>query len=409
MIRVKSRSRLSPEEETFESLPEEVALDVMAYFDAATLCCSEAVSRQWKERLEGSGSLWLALLDGAWKEVCSSCSAEENASRFASASEAKRWYRRLPRKKLPSRVASSRPHHQLRIEGQQVRWLGALGCNRSVVGDAPLACPRDAVSWKRYGGAAPYGLVNCAYFEATVSPTSESDSSAVPPVVAIGIATRKFKADRKLPGWCAESIGLHSDDGCVYHESRPSRPVATFGPGHVVGCGVLRLDNDDDDDTRGLFFTLDGRLLRPENPLFHLFHGDADLFPVVGLDSHALIDINFGNRPFHIDLFDLFPRGKKKDHGFSSLVATNDITSRDGLLPLTSMSGGAKKQTTIPRPQSPVARRFFARGTSAFRAAFPFHRNRPLDLRVVSDHNTDDYDTSSSDEGGQTPTLPLHL
>lgn len=116
--------------------------------------------------------------------------------------------------------------------------------------------------------------------------------------VAIGIATEAFRIHSRMPGWDHLSFGYHGDDGGTFHGSggMNERFGPNFGAGDTVGCGI-------DYVARGIFFTLNGKFLGygwknlPTDLLQH------DLYPVVGIDTNAPIQVNFGNtRPFAYNL-----------------------------------------------------------------------------------------------------------
>lgn len=130
--------------------------------------------------------------------------------------------------------------------------------------------------------------------------------------IAIGICTRSFRWNCRMPGWDAQSIGYHSDDGALFYGSGRSilpHYGPRYGPGDVVGCGI--------DYARCIvFFTFNGRNLGTAKELDdHLYpkpatwwqHSSPPLqqqhewFPVVGLDSNHLVQCNFFG-PFTFDL-----------------------------------------------------------------------------------------------------------
>lgn len=143
-----------------------------------------------------------------------------------------------------------------------------------------------------------------AYFEVTVlEPRGRHGSSfpfePVPDCIAVGLSRQNFgqRLGRRMPGWCRDSYGFHSDDGGIFHDagSMVCRFAPSFGPGDVVGCGI---DFGAANGTGDIFFTLNGRWL---GVAFRGVRGA--LYPTVGLDSTSPVRINLGGEtPFAFDL-----------------------------------------------------------------------------------------------------------
>ena len=81
---------------------------------------------------------------------------------------------------------------------------------------------------------------------------------AVLPCISVGLCTPRFSryaVAKQQAGWDAESWGLHSDDGQLFHASNRGYQFAeasaagplTFGAGDVVGCGICQLPSDSSD------------------------------------------------------------------------------------------------------------------------------------------------------------------
>jgi hypothetical protein len=153
-----------------------------------------------------------------------------------------------------------------------------------------------------------------AYYEVDILEQSASNTTTTmdntedpfPPIlrthttecVAVGIATESFHIHSRMPGWDALSFGYHGDDGGIFHSSGGmiERFGPTFGRGDTVGCGI-------DYVAQAIFFTLNGKFLGYgwKNIGLEFLHND--LYPVVGIDTNALIELNFGiTKPFQFDL-----------------------------------------------------------------------------------------------------------
>ena len=116
--------------------------------------------------------------------------------------------------------------------------------------------------------------------------------------VAIGLATERFSVQSRMPGWDANSFGYHGDDGGTFHNSggMVEEFGPSFGPGDVVGCGIDYVE-------RGIFFTLNGKFLGYGWKNLQTDILLSDLYPVVGIDTNAIVECNFGtSKPFVFDL-----------------------------------------------------------------------------------------------------------
>jgi hypothetical protein len=155
---------------------------------------------------------------------------------------------------------------------------------------------------------------------------SSSSTTTTADCIAIGLATSKFDARHKMPGWCAHSYGYHGDDGGIFHGAGDM--LREFGPrfgnhhhNHdnndidessytgptVVGCGM-------DYANQGIFFTLNGTFLG------YAWRGicfDTPLYPTVGVDSNQPLEINFGHRPFRFNVTTSFA------HHHAALINTS--------------------------------------------------------------------------------------
>jgi hypothetical protein len=121
--------------------------------------------------------------------------------------------------------------------------------------------------------------------------------------VAIGVATKEFNLYSGMPGWDTESYGYHGDDGGIFHGSGgiKRRFGPAFGEGDTVGCGINYI-------SRGIFFTLNGKLLGFGWTNVDLEFLQQELYPTVGVDTNFPVDFNFGERPFSFDLTTMVER-----------------------------------------------------------------------------------------------------
>ena len=118
--------------------------------------------------------------------------------------------------------------------------------------------------------------------------------------ISIGLSTRSFCPQGKMPGWDFASYGYHSDNGCMYHRTGipPQYVRPTYGPGDIVGCGL-------EYKSRRIFFTKNGKFLGYEFGKIGRDVVESGLYPTVGVDSECPIFVNFGGQPFTFDLKDI--------------------------------------------------------------------------------------------------------
>ncbi|CAE7353228.1 GluProRS [Symbiodinium natans] len=170
---------------------------------------------------------------------------------------------------------------------------------------------------------------SAAYYEVLIGGAGrQRREEAVLPCISVGLCTPRFSryaVAKQQAGWDAESWGLHSDDGQLFHASNRGYQFAeasaagplTFGAGDVVGCGICQLPSDSSDSgasqvsagrprllaqsKRKIFYTLNGAFLGFAFDLDPV-PWDVPLWPCVGLDTKHLLSFNFGQKPFKFDL-----------------------------------------------------------------------------------------------------------
>lgn len=168
--------------------------------------------------------------------------------------------------------------------GAARRWGGSIGNVLHVTHGTSVSYQADYEAGPASAlaeGPVPF-MGEFAYFEVLIS----CAAAAGPSGVAVGMAETVERG--RLPGWAAGSFGYHGDDGNLYEGSLNRAFGPRFGLGDVVGCGC--------DETRGPFFTLNGRFLGWASPVpFNAFR----LRPCVGLvHSGQTVATNFGQLPF---------------------------------------------------------------------------------------------------------------
>lgn len=152
-----------------------------------------------------------------------------------------------------------------------------------------------------------------SYFEVSIrEPTNNGGESARiwqtgrAECVAVGLSTYRFQLNRKMPGWDEFSYGYHGDDGSKFHcQGAGTKYGQRFGVNDTIGCGI-------DYQEKSIFYTLNGCFLGYAHKLEEE-QVQRDWFPTVGVDSHAVCQVNFGKKPFAYDLQDMIQQTKQKN------------------------------------------------------------------------------------------------
>ena len=215
---------------------------------------------------------------------------------------------------LTAASSSLAPVRRMHIseDGMTVSFVGEqLGGNRAIRCEPSLPhAPHDTLRVvRKLGGGHSLVLVRqctVSYFEVELSAVQTGVWSSELDCIAVGMGSARFPLVGRQPGWDGHSFGYHSDDGRIFHGSGTGSHAfgPTFGPGDVVGCGILL-------SSRQIFYTLNGKFL---GIAFYAKAAHIPLYPVVGLDSHVAVKFNFGERPFAYDLDSLPTRLRKGQH-----------------------------------------------------------------------------------------------
>ena len=109
-------------------------------------------------------------------------------------------------------------------------------------------------------------------FEVTI------DSLGHEGAIGIGLAPKDYRLDC-MPGWLPNSVGYHSNDGCLFEGTEFGRRVYEMGsPGVTLGCGVDYSKNKENEFV--VYFTYNGQRQAHESKLTCPKEG---LFPTIGL------------------------------------------------------------------------------------------------------------------------------
>lgn len=164
-------------------------------------------------------------------------------------------------------------------------------------------------------------IVPGGYFELTIEHTKSRQDVLRGPSsgrVDMGLATMFFDLHKNQLGQDGLSYGYRSEDGQFYQNGQAQAYGPAFGPGDTVGCGVYSLleivpdvmyQSHDLGKTNHthmrilknvVFFTLNGEKL-PDIEISIVRSTCTPVFPVVGLDSLHVIQMNFGASAFVYD------------------------------------------------------------------------------------------------------------
>ena len=116
------------------------------------------------------------------------------------------------------------PPGLLTLDGLSVKYGGRLGGNQAIRTNHPM--PRSieftTLRHSRDGSVIAPSLIlsQTFYFEVTIGDEAYDptcDEYMYTSCVAIGLSTSNFQLKNKQPGWDKFSLGLHGDDGCLFH------------------------------------------------------------------------------------------------------------------------------------------------------------------------------------------------
>lgn len=134
--------------------------------------------------------------------------------------------------------------------------------------------------------------------------------------VAIGLCCKPYPHWR-LPGWNAQSIGYHSDDGRLFQNDSHGG-IAYAKPYRVndtVGVGFVK-------SSRQAFFTRNGQQLKSRSLISYPF----DFFPSIGADGLAEVKVNFGQAPFK------WTEANERKYGFADLTVPKYTPAPDNMI-----------------------------------------------------------------------------
>jgi len=286
----------------FEELPVEVQLWIIARLWPRDLLSLSQVSRVYCQ-LANDPNIWKILCaEELFLDPDTLTEGGDFSKRYSS--NWKRVYYSI-NDLLPDNLIGVGLAPGLSVSGCEASFVNAIGGNQVVFGNRPLYPTNEfpivrALPFSEKGKIKYEMSRTCiGYYEVTILKTPpevapvHSFPHGLTPCVAVGLGRENFPNEGYLPGWKMGSFGFHSDDGKVYYNSVSRTYAGTFGRGDTIGCGVNKEMNH-------IFFTKNGKHLGIACSI-----ESERLFPIIGLDAHVTVRVNFGHRePF---LYDFSP------------------------------------------------------------------------------------------------------
>jgi hypothetical protein len=141
-------------------------------------------------------------------------------------------------------------------------------------------------------------LSNVYYYEVTITKEQNIDNidNWYQQSVSIGYGNSEVPFNSHA-GWFKNSIGYHSDDGCLFNNiNHKGNPISkSWSVGDTAGAGLIYIESNQVIP----FFTLNGKLIKKlDKPIVMT----EPFFPIVGYDHPNTISINFSTRKFKFDI-----------------------------------------------------------------------------------------------------------
>lgn len=161
-----------------------------------------------------------------------------------------------------------------RIHGMTIEFLPSQQDCQSIQTNIPFHSLQDKTRAKKRG---------YFYFEMTILFAPDGATS----FLSIGLAERPYPSGHHI-GWNRNSVGYHSDDGHLFHQSYSgtSKISPGFGIGSIIGVGYEPIGQT-------VFFTHDGQRL----DLRMVVKGI--LYPSIAASSNWMISLNMGQSQFY--------------------------------------------------------------------------------------------------------------
>ena len=207
----------------------------------------------------------------------------------------------LDYQKFPN-IPSLKKENEIMVDNNSLYFFGSdQGGNRIVMADIPIG------EYKKYSRI-PFvfpikfnnnhilKLSNIYYYEITVdsNPFRESWDDEC---ISIGFGKRDYPLFGYQVGWLPNSIGIHSDDGNIYHSMTSGINLTSpWGKGDTIGCGLIMSKN-----YVYPFFTRNGKFIGFSKKI----NSKISLFPIICLDSSYKVSVNMSNQEFKFNILDL--------------------------------------------------------------------------------------------------------
>ena len=120
-------------------------------------------------------------------------------------------------------------------------------------------------------------LLNKFYYEISV----KQDLIKQDLIISIGFGTIQVKLVDNILGWCKNSIGYNSFDGCV-HNNYNQYYMGHYSYGDTIGAGIIDCNNN----KYIILFTLNGKVILSINK-----NTKDKLIPMYGFNYPDMIDV----------------------------------------------------------------------------------------------------------------------
>jgi len=131
-------------------------------------------------------------------------------------------------------------------------------------------------------------------------------------IISIGFGNCNTIQNNKCVGWTNNTIGFHSDDGCIYYNGKKICKFKKFHQKDKVGVGLYYKKKN----IFNFFVTVNGKIFKILEEI--KLHGYIS--PLVGFNSTISIYVNFGSLSYQIDVKKLY----NNDNDYNTIISTKN-------------------------------------------------------------------------------------